>query len=260
MSGVPFSSQGHGQVLGFLIVHRNRRLGCTTVITSCPSVVRQRSTSPLKPLNWMEFNETWLEARCRPPLQGLCFWADRKNKMAAQASDWLRHFRLFLWNWWTEFNETWHEARSQCPLPSVCFRADRKNKMDAPTSDWLRRFRLLWNRWTEFNETWHKTRSQPPLSSLCFSGWYENKTGRSVKKVAHCTQMHDKHKLGRGCWNLASCKVLLNSVQRRRAHEPKTWVHECAHTKSVRPSLTYHMFDFSEKREIRRPRVEILQK
>ena len=25
------------------------------------------------------------------------FWADRKNKMAALASDWLRHFRLLLW-------------------------------------------------------------------------------------------------------------------------------------------------------------------
>ena len=35
------------------------------------------------------------------------FWADRKNKMAALASDWLRHFRLLLWNRWSEFNETW---------------------------------------------------------------------------------------------------------------------------------------------------------
>ena len=49
------------------------------------------------------------------------FRADRKNKMAALASDWLRHFRLLLWNRWTEFNETWQEARSQRPLPSLCF-------------------------------------------------------------------------------------------------------------------------------------------
>ena len=34
------------------------------------------------------------------------FRADRKNKMAALASDWLRHFRLLLRNRWTEFNET----------------------------------------------------------------------------------------------------------------------------------------------------------
>ena len=49
------------------------------------------------------------------------FRADRKNKMAALASDWLRHFRLLLWNRWMEFNETWQEARSQHPLPSLCF-------------------------------------------------------------------------------------------------------------------------------------------
>ena len=49
------------------------------------------------------------------------FLADWKNKMAALASDWLRHFQLLLWNRLTEFNETWQEARSQCPLPSLCF-------------------------------------------------------------------------------------------------------------------------------------------
>ena len=42
--------------------------------------------------------------------------ADRKNKMAALASDWLRHFQLLLWNRWTEFNETWQKARSQVSL------------------------------------------------------------------------------------------------------------------------------------------------
>ena len=49
------------------------------------------------------------------------FRADRKNKMAALASDWLRHFRLLCRNHWTEFNESWQEARSQRPLPSLCF-------------------------------------------------------------------------------------------------------------------------------------------
>ena len=49
------------------------------------------------------------------------FRVDRKNKMSALASDWLRHFRLLLWNYWKEFNETWQEARPQRPLPSLCF-------------------------------------------------------------------------------------------------------------------------------------------
>ena len=75
------------------------------------------------------------------------FWADQKNKMAALASDWLRHFRLLPWNRWTEFSETWQEASSQCLLPSLCFSGKSgKNKMATLASDWLRHFRLfLWN-------------------------------------------------------------------------------------------------------------------
>ena len=49
------------------------------------------------------------------------FRADRKNKMAALASDWLRYFRLLLWNHRTEFAETRQEARTQRPLPSLWF-------------------------------------------------------------------------------------------------------------------------------------------
>ena len=64
------------------------------------------------------------------------FRADRKNKMAALASDWLRHFWLLLWNHWTEFIETWQEARSQCALPSLCF-LGRSEKQDGRPGLWL---------------------------------------------------------------------------------------------------------------------------
>ena len=64
------------------------------------------------------------------------FRADRKNKMAALASDWLRHFRLLLWNHQTEFNENWQEARSQRPLPSLCF-SGRSEKQDGCPGLWL---------------------------------------------------------------------------------------------------------------------------
>ena len=64
------------------------------------------------------------------------FRADRKNKMAALASDWLRHFRLLFWNRWTEFNKTWQEARSQCLLPSLCFWS-RSEKQDGRPGLWL---------------------------------------------------------------------------------------------------------------------------
>ena len=64
------------------------------------------------------------------------FRADRKNKMAALASDLLRHFRLLLWNRWTEYNETWQEARSQRPLPSLCF-SGRSEKQHGRPGLWL---------------------------------------------------------------------------------------------------------------------------
>ena len=63
------------------------------------------------------------------------FRADRKIKMAAPGSGYLRRFQLLLWNLWMEFNETWEEARSQCPLPGFVFRADRKNKMAGVTTN-----------------------------------------------------------------------------------------------------------------------------
>ena len=90
------------------------------------------------PSETAEPNSTKLDRK--QDLNALCqvcvFGADRKNKMAALASDWLRHFRLLLWNRWTKFNETWQEARSQSPLPSLCF-LGRSEKQDGRPDLWL---------------------------------------------------------------------------------------------------------------------------
>ena len=64
------------------------------------------------------------------------FRADRKSKIATLASDWLRHFRLLLWNRWTEFNGTWLEARSHRPLSSLCF-SGGSEKQDCRSGLWL---------------------------------------------------------------------------------------------------------------------------
>ena len=63
------------------------------------------------------------------------FRADRKTKMVALSSDWLRHFRL-LWNLWMEFNKTLQEARSQRPLPGLCFLGGSE-KTRWPSGLWL---------------------------------------------------------------------------------------------------------------------------
>ena len=97
------------------LVHLSRRLKCTIVITRRPSVcpslffhIFDFSSKTAKQ------NSTKLDRKqdLNVLYQVCVFQADRKNKMAALASDWLRHFRLLLWNRWIEFNETCQEARS----------------------------------------------------------------------------------------------------------------------------------------------------
>ena len=55
-----------------------------------------------------EWNSTKLDRKqdLNVLYQVCVFRADQKNKMAALASDWLRHFRFLLWNCRTEFNKT----------------------------------------------------------------------------------------------------------------------------------------------------------
>ena len=132
------------------------------------------STSPLKPLNEIQLN--WKGSKISTSPTKFVFWADRKNKMAALASDWLIYFRLS-----SETAEgiqlNWKGSKiSTSPTKFVFFWADRKNKIVALASDWLRYFRLLlWNCWTEFNETWQEARSLRPLPSLCFWADQKNK-------------------------------------------------------------------------------------
>ena len=116
------------------------------VIAHCPfvrpSVIRPSSVN-FHIFNFFsktaEWNSTKLDTM--QDLNVLCqvcvFRANQKNKMAPPASDWLRHFRLLLWNQWTEFNETWQEARSQRPLPSLCFsgRSGKKRWLPWPLID-----------------------------------------------------------------------------------------------------------------------------
>ena len=123
-------------------MHRSRRLECTIVITCCPLSLRLLSVINFHIFNFFskttERNSIKLDMKqdLNVLYQVCVFWADRKNKMAALTSDWLRHFWLLLWNHWAEFNETWQEARSQHPLPSLCF-LGRSEKQDGCPALWL---------------------------------------------------------------------------------------------------------------------------
>ena len=180
--------------------------------------------------------------------QVCAFGADRKNKMAALASDWLRHFRLLLWNRWMEFNKTWQKARSQRPLPGLCF-SGRWEKQDGGFGLWLADtfstspLKLLigiqrnltgskistsstkyvffgpigktrwppwcligWDIFDFFVETAERNSKKLDKKQefnvyyqVCVLDRWVNRNcrpGRSVKKVAHCTQVYDMWPFG----------------------------------------------------------------
>ena len=107
----------------------------------CPSSVVHPSSLTFHIFDFSETTERNLKKLYRKldlkVIYQVCvFWLDRKNKMAALASDWLRHFQLLLWNRWTEFNETWQTARFQRPLPSLCV-FGRCKKQDGHPGLWL---------------------------------------------------------------------------------------------------------------------------
>ena len=133
------------------LVHLSLRLKCTIVIMCCPSSIVRPSVRPssVRPssltFHIFDFSSETTERNLTKlyrkvdlnVLYQVCvFRADRKNKMAALASDWLRHFRILFWNRSTEFNETWQEARSQRPLPSLCF-SGQSEKQDGRPGLWL---------------------------------------------------------------------------------------------------------------------------
>ena len=77
-----------------------------------------------------ERNSTKLDGKqdLNVPLPSFCFSEPSEKQDGPLASDWLRHFRLLLWNHWTEFNKTWKEARSQHPVPSLSFSGRSENQ------------------------------------------------------------------------------------------------------------------------------------
>ena len=88
----------------------------------------------------MEFNKIHRKQDLNVFYYVCVFQVYRRNKIAAPACDWLRHFRFLLWNHWMEFNKIWQDARSQRPLISLCFSGRSEEKDGRPASDLPRHF------------------------------------------------------------------------------------------------------------------------
>ena len=230
---------------------------CTIVITCCasssvlcPSVIVNFSHFQILLWNrWTEFNKTWQEARSQCPLPSLCFggWLKKHDgcpilwlaetffTFPLCFAGWSKKTRwpprpLICWDFFdfssettTEFNKTWQQARSGRPLLSLCFLCGSE-KQDCHPSLWLADtftsspLKLLRN----------LTGSKISTSStkFVFFGLIEKQDGhpgRSAKKVAHSTQVHDMWPFG----PLVS------------ASEPKDQVHYCVHALSVIVNFSY---------------------
>ena len=93
------------------------------------------------------------------------FRADWKTKIAALASDWLRHFRL-LCKRWMEFNKPWHEIPTLSTTLMFFGRSD--NRFDRPGL-WLAKtfWTLFYSHWMEFRKTWQEASFGPIIISMC---------------------------------------------------------------------------------------------
>ena len=142
------------------------------------------------------------------------FRADRKNKMAALASDWLRHFRLPLWNCWTEFSENWQKARSQCLLQSLCFFGPIGKSRWLP---WpliggdIIDFPLKPPKKIQRNLTWSKILTSS--TKLFFSGRSEKQDGRPSLWLAETHSTSPLKPLYKIQWNLTGSKISMSSTK-----------------------------------------------
>ena len=169
------------------------------------------------------------------------FRADRKNQMAAQASYWLKHFRLSSET--AERNSTKLDRKQDLNvLYQVCvFRTDWKNKMAALVSDWLKHFFTSRLKSLECNKTWQEARYQCPLSSLCFSC-------RSEKK-----RWPHRSLIGRDIFDFSSETINRNSTKLDRKQGLNVFCHVSVFGPIGKsrwlpwPLIGWDIFDFSSE-------------
>ena len=155
-------------------------------------------------------------------------------------------FRLLLWNRYAEFNKTWQEARSQ----------ETKSKMSQPIRG--QDGHLVFPIGPKNTNLVEDAEILLPIKFrwILFSGFIgkvKNVSANQRLWWPSCfSDRPEKHKLGRGCWDVAFCQVSANSVQQfkkrsRKCGKLKTegqttkgWLTTHDHNSALEPSAQVH--------------------
>ena len=166
---------------------------------------------------------------------------EKKNKLTALASYWLRHFRFSSES--TERNSTKLDRKQNLNVffYYVCVLQTIGKQDSRLASDWLRHLRLLlWNHLKEFNEAWQETISQLPYQVCVFRADKKNQRwphwpliGWDIFDFSCETTERNSTKLGRKQDLIVFFyKVCVLRTDRKTRWPP--W-----------PLIGWHIFDFS---------------
>ena len=155
-------------------------------------------------IGWMEFNETWQEARSQHLLDTKFVFFGPIRKLRWQPLPLIGWDIFDFSSKTTEQNSTKLDRMQDLNIlyQISVFQADLKNKMATLVSVRLSHFRLLLsNHYTEFKETWKDARSQRPLPSSCITGQSENdgSSGLCSAKTFSTSPLKPLN----GCWQVS---------------------------------------------------------
>ena len=166
------------------LAHKSQRLMWAIVITRCPSSVRPSLTFHIFDFVSKTAEQILTKLDRKQVLNVLyqvcVFRADRKSKMAALASDWLKHFSTSSPQPLNGFWRNLTVSKSWKPSIKFVFFVPVGNRrwLPWPLIGWNIFRLLLRNRWMDYDKTWQEASPQRPLSSLCFSCHSEIQDGR----------------------------------------------------------------------------------
>ena len=183
----------------------------------------------------MELNETWQEARSQRPLPSLCF-SGRSEKQDSRPGLWLAE--TFLTSPLKLLNGIQQNLiGSKISTSSTKFvffgpigKQDGRPGLWLAERFWTSPLKLL--NWIQRNLTGSKISTSStillpikfcwiPFSS--FRGEVKNVSANQRPGRLSCfSDRPEKHKLGRGRWDLASCQVSLNSIKQFQRRSPKS--------------------------------------